>query len=113
MGSIPMEAQFKPTARCSVHHSGVTILLRVCFTLSSLELFDYVRNSVRKKVIFTPNEYHYLPCTFSFIICIFVNVMAITFEVLRTCRGRVATATISVVMFGITVSEYPFFGKHM
>ena len=36
-----------------------------------------------------------------------VNVMARNFKVLRTCSGRVAMATISVVMFGITVYEYP------
>ena len=44
---------------------------------------------------------------------VLINVMAITFEVLRTCRDRVAMATIYVVMFGITVYEYPKFGKHM
>ena len=36
-----------------------------------------------------------------------VNVMAINFEVLCTCRGRVAMDTIFVVMFGTTVYEYP------
>ena len=35
------------------------------------------------------------------------NVMAINFEVFHTCRGRVAMANISVVMFGIRVYDYP------
>ena len=35
-----------------------------------------------------------------------INVMAVNFEVLRTCRGRVAMATIYIVIIGITDYEY-------
>ena len=44
---------------------------------------------------------------------VFINIMAINFEVLHTCMGRVAMATIYVVIMGITVYEYPQFGKHV
>ena len=39
--------------------------------------------------------------------------MAKIVEVLRTCWGSVAMATTYVAMFGITVYEYPQYGKHM
>ena len=71
---IPVQAKCKTTTLCSVRHSGVVILLRMCFyvivavIVTNCLFVSKVGILVRRKISFTQNENQYTPCEFSFII---------------------------------------------
>ena len=70
--------------------------------------------SMKVHVSFTPHVNQYPPCNFVPLFAVLINVMALNYEVIRTCKGMIAMATTYVTMFAITVYELSIlWNKHV